>query len=132
LVETSTFGSEFVVLHIAVELIQALRYKLRMFGIPVVEATNVFCDNQAVVSNSSIPQSTLAKKHNVICFHRICEAVASGMTLPAPRRHFIFSRLMMYPQWNKATGGFLDVIEDDSREDAKAEVGLPVDEDSSD
>jgi Reverse transcriptase (RNA-dependent DNA polymerase) len=149
-VETSTFGSEFVALRIAVELIQALGYKLRMFGVPVVDATDVFCDNQAVVFNSSIPQSMLAKKHNAICFHRVREAVASGMirvakvqsefdladgftkSLPAPRRQFIFSRLMMNPQWNEATDGSLGVIEDDSREEDEAEVGLPADEDSSD
>lgn len=35
IVETSTFGSEFVAMRIAVEMIQALRYKLRMFGIPI-------------------------------------------------------------------------------------------------
>lgn len=34
-VETSTFGSEFVAMRISVELIEALRYKLRMFGIPI-------------------------------------------------------------------------------------------------
>jgi hypothetical protein len=33
-VETSTFGSEFVALKTAVEMIEGLRYKLRMLGIP--------------------------------------------------------------------------------------------------
>jgi hypothetical protein len=78
-VETTTLGSEFVAFRIAVELIQALRYKLRMFGVPVTDTCDVFCDNQAMVFNSSIPQSTLAKKHNEICFHSVCEAVALGM-----------------------------------------------------
>ncbi len=32
-VKTSTFGSEFVAMKISVELIEALRYKLRLFGI---------------------------------------------------------------------------------------------------
>jgi hypothetical protein len=41
-VETSTFGSEFVAMRIAVELTEALRYKLRMFGIPILGPTNVF------------------------------------------------------------------------------------------
>ena len=39
-VETSTFGSEFVALRIAVELIEALRYKLRMMGVPLDGPTN--------------------------------------------------------------------------------------------
>jgi hypothetical protein len=41
-VETSTFGSEFVAMRIATEIIEALRYKLRMFGIPLEGTANVF------------------------------------------------------------------------------------------
>jgi hypothetical protein len=44
-VESSSFGSEFIALRIAKELIVALRYKLRMFGVPVHGPANVFCDN---------------------------------------------------------------------------------------
>jgi hypothetical protein len=51
-VESSTFGSEFVALRTSVELIIGLRYKLRMYGVPVKGPTNVFCDNQGVVHNS--------------------------------------------------------------------------------
>lgn len=36
-VETSTFGSEFCAMKIAVEMIESLRYKLRMFGYPLME-----------------------------------------------------------------------------------------------
>ena len=77
-VETSTFGSEFVAMRIAVELIEAMRYKLRMFGIPIEGATNVFCDNEAVTKNVIFPESTLKKKHNSIAYHRAREAVAAG------------------------------------------------------
>jgi hypothetical protein len=73
-VETSTFGSEFIAARIAVELIEALRYKLRIFGIPIDEPTNVYCDNHGVVVNSSKPESTLKKKHNSIAYHRVREA----------------------------------------------------------
>ena len=34
-VETSTFGSEIVAMKNAIELIEALRYKLRMFGVEI-------------------------------------------------------------------------------------------------
>jgi hypothetical protein len=77
-VETSTFGSEFVALRIAVELVEALRYKLRMFGIPLDGPTNVYCDNEAVTKNTTVPESTLKKKHNSIAYHRTREAVAAG------------------------------------------------------
>jgi hypothetical protein len=76
-VETSTFGSEFVALRIAKDLIVALRYKLRMFGIPIDGPANVFCDNQGVVKNASLPESTLAKKHNAINYHSVREAAAA-------------------------------------------------------
>jgi hypothetical protein len=77
-VETSTFGSEFIAMKTAVELIEALRYKLRMFGVPIMDAANVYCDNASVVTNTTQPESTLKKKHNAIAYHRVREAVAAG------------------------------------------------------
>jgi len=68
-VEAATFGSEFV----------ALRYKIRMFGIPIDGPANVFCDNRGVVKNVSIPESTLMKKHNSINYHAVREAAAAGI-----------------------------------------------------
>jgi hypothetical protein len=76
-VETSSFGSEFVAMKTAVEMIEGLRYKLRMFGIPIDGPTSVLCDNNSVVINSSVPHSTLNKKHCAICYHRTREAVAA-------------------------------------------------------
>jgi hypothetical protein len=78
-VESSTFGSEFVAARIAVDMIEALRYKLRMFGIPVDGPANVYCDNQSVVTNASVPTSKLSKKHNSIAYHRCREAAAAQM-----------------------------------------------------
>ena len=75
-VESSTFGSEFVAARIAADIIEAIRYKLRMFGIPVEGPANLFCDNRSVVVNTSRPDSRLNKKHNAICFHRVREAAA--------------------------------------------------------
>lgn len=49
-----------------------------MFGIPLDGPTNVFCDNEAVTKNATIPESTLKKKHNSIAYHRTREAVAAG------------------------------------------------------
>lgn len=64
---------------IAVEQCEALRYKLRMFGVPVDGPTNVFCDNESVFQNSTRPESTLKKKHNAIAYHRTREAQAAGI-----------------------------------------------------
>ena len=76
-VETSTFGAEFRAMKTAVELTEALRYKLRMFGVPIDGPTSVFCDNEAVYKNTVLPESTLNKKHHSIAYHRCREAVAA-------------------------------------------------------
>jgi hypothetical protein len=78
-VESSTFGSEFVALRIATETIKALRYKLRMMGIPLDGPANVLVDNDSVVKNSTIPLSTLQRKHNSIRYHCVRESVAAGI-----------------------------------------------------
>ena len=77
-VEASTFGSEFQAMKNAIELIESLRYKLRMFGVPIDGPTNIFCDNEAVYKNTTLPDSTLKKKHHSIAYHRCREAVAAG------------------------------------------------------
>ena len=64
---------------IATEMIEALRYKLKHFGIPVEVPAEVFCDNMSVVKNLSISTSALNKKHNAICYHRFREYQASGI-----------------------------------------------------
>ena len=53
-------------------------HELRMFGIPVEGSTKVSCDNESVFKNTSIPESTLKKKHMSICYHQAREAVAAG------------------------------------------------------
>jgi hypothetical protein len=80
-VETSTFGSEFIALKIAVELTDALIYKLRMFGVPIEGETRIMCDNESVVKSSSHAESTLKKKHCSVAYHRVRETVARGKTL---------------------------------------------------
>lgn len=39
--------------------------------------TNVFCVNCSVVTNLTIPSSTLNSKHNPICYHKVREAQAA-------------------------------------------------------
>ena len=77
--ESSSYGSELVAMRVARDLVSALRIKLKCFGIPIVGPCSMFCDNMAVVKNTSIPESVLAKKHNAINYHIIREAVAAGI-----------------------------------------------------
>ena len=61
----------------AAEMLKGLRYKLRMFGIPMDGPANVFCDNGSVVANTQNPASTVKKKHLLICYHLVREQVAA-------------------------------------------------------
>jgi hypothetical protein len=56
-VETSTFGSEFMALRVATELIKSLRYKSRMMGVPLDRPANVLVANDLVVKNATVPSS---------------------------------------------------------------------------
>ena len=78
-VETSTYGSELVAARIATELIMEMRYKLRMLGVPLLGSAVLYGDNQSVVLNTTVPSSTLKKKHNAIAYHRVREAIAAGV-----------------------------------------------------
>ena len=63
----------------AVELIKGLRYRLRMFGVPLEGPASIYCDNEAVFKNMSTPTSVLSKKMHAISYHFCREAVASGV-----------------------------------------------------
>ena len=76
-VECSTYGSELVAMRQAIDLVKGLRYKLRMFGIPIEGPSDVYCDNESVFKNVSRPESTLSKKQHSISYHSCREAVAS-------------------------------------------------------
>ncbi|KAI2504183.1 Reverse transcriptase (RNA-dependent DNA polymerase) [Fragilaria crotonensis] len=76
-VEASTYGSELLAMRISIEMIEGLRYKLRMMGVPLTEECAAFCDNSAVVTNTR-PEATLTKKHAAINFHRVRAAIAAG------------------------------------------------------
>mmetsp|Transcript_10258 Transcript_10258/g.14495 ORF Transcript_10258/g.14495 Transcript_10258/m.14495 type:complete len:163 (+) Transcript_10258:3927-4415(+) len=80
-VKSSTFGSEYVALKIATELIEGLSYKLRMFGVPIESQARVLCDNELVVKSSTYVESALKKKHCSVAYHKVREAVAAGKML---------------------------------------------------
>jgi len=75
-IETSTFGSDFVAMKHCCEYIRGLRYKLRMMGIPCQEPSFIYGDNQSVLYNTTLPESTLKKKSNSIAYHFVREGCA--------------------------------------------------------
>ena len=80
-VESSTFGAEFMALKMAVEMLEGMRYKLRMFGVPIDGPVRILCDNQSVIKNSSFPESVLKKKHCSVAYHIVREYIAAGKAL---------------------------------------------------
>ncbi len=56
-----------------------LRYTLRMLGSPLDGKSYMFGNNQSVITSSTLPHSSLNKRHNVLAYHRVREAVASGV-----------------------------------------------------
>ncbi len=77
-VESSSFGSEFTAMKQCCEYLRGLRYKLRMFGIPVDGPAYIYGDNQSVLANTTIPESTLKKKSQSISYHFVREGCARG------------------------------------------------------
>ncbi len=74
-------------LQIIVKLVEALHYKLRIFGIPIQGATNVYCDHNSVVANAQFPESVLRRKHNSIAYHHVQEAAVAGSIRVAKEKH---------------------------------------------
>ena len=52
-------------------------------GIAIAGPSYIYGDNLSVVKNASIPESTLNKKSNQVCYHFVWEAVAMGECLVA-------------------------------------------------
>ena len=75
-VETSSFGSEFIAMKQLCEYIQGLSYKLRMMGITYEGPAYIYGDNQSVLANTTVPDSTLKKKSASLAYHLIREGVA--------------------------------------------------------
>ena len=57
----------------------AMRYKLKMMGIPIDGPTLMKGDNMSVIINCTLPSSSLKKKHNAIAYHKVRETVAAGI-----------------------------------------------------
>ena len=81
-IEVLSFVSEFVALRIFTEIIVALWYKLRCFGVPVEGPAEVFYDNKSVVNNLSILPSVLNKRNNSICYDRVRDAQSAMGVMP--------------------------------------------------
>ena len=55
----------------------ALRYQLRMIGVPIEGPAMMYGDNQSVVLNTTVPSSVLKKKHHACAYHRVREVIVA-------------------------------------------------------
>jgi hypothetical protein len=78
-VETATYGSEFVAARVCVEQIIDLQNTLWYLGVPIRSRIYMLGDNKSVVDSSMQVYAKLHKRHNTHSFHRVREAIASGM-----------------------------------------------------
>ena len=76
--DPATYGSEFVAARTCVEQIADLRTTLYYLGVPLRNTSYMFGDNQSVVNSSMQVDAKLHKRHTMLSFHRVREAIASG------------------------------------------------------
>ena len=78
-VETATYGSKFLASTADIEQIIDLRHTLRYLGVHIRTKSYHFGENMSVVTSSTLPHSTLGKRHNILAYHRVRKAIASNI-----------------------------------------------------
>ena len=76
-VETATYSSEFIAAKTATEQIMDFRNTLRYLDIPIMTKSYMFGDIKSAVTSSTILQSILNKRHNMLSYHRVREAITA-------------------------------------------------------
>ena len=76
--ETATYGAEFLSARKCFEMIIDHRAYLRYLGKPVGEMDYVWGDNKSMIDSSTIPESKLNKRHNILSFHYVRSMISRG------------------------------------------------------
>ena len=77
-VEVATYSSEMLAMRTCIEQVIDLRNTLRYLGVPVHPKSFVFGDNETVVKGATQPHAKLHKRHNLLSFHFVREAISRG------------------------------------------------------
>jgi hypothetical protein len=75
----ATVETEFVAARICIEQIIDLHSTLRYLGVPIREKNFMFGNNKSVVDSSMVVHAKLHKHHTMLSFHRVREAIPSGI-----------------------------------------------------
>ena len=79
MVQTPTFGAEFVSLKKAVGEAVTLRYYLRSMGVRVTKPTVIYGDNLSAITNATQPGSPLKEKYLALSYHFCREHFSAGI-----------------------------------------------------
>jgi hypothetical protein len=77
-VETATFGSENTAARTCIEQMKDLKYTLLSLGVPVYDRSIMIGDNETVVKSGTTPHVKLHKRHLMLSYHYVREAIATG------------------------------------------------------
>jgi len=77
--QTAMYGSEYMVARAATEQIIELQTILQYLGVPIKSTSYLFGDNKTVVDRSINPASKLSKRHILLSYHRVREAIAAHL-----------------------------------------------------
>ena len=77
-VETATFGAEISAARTAIEQLRANKMTLLYLGVPIQGQSILFGDNKTVVDSTTQPHSRLHKRHLMLSYHYVREALAFG------------------------------------------------------
>ena len=75
--EIATYGSQYVAARTVTEQVMDLRNTFRYLGVPIMTKSYMFGDNKSVITSAAFPQSVLNKRHNMLSYHRVREAIAA-------------------------------------------------------
>ena len=78
-VETATYGSEFVAAQDSNRTNYGPEVHSEVLGSPHLVKSYIFGDKRSAVTSATLPHSTLSKRHNILAFHRVREAIAANI-----------------------------------------------------
>ena len=82
----SIFGEELCAMNTSVDMVEAINYKIRMFGVPINGFDSVFWCNKAIYNNTFTPESVLTQKHHLISYHKCRKSVANKTIMVSKQR----------------------------------------------
>jgi hypothetical protein len=77
-VYTATYGAESAAARTAIEHVRANRSTFEYLGVPIIGPSILFGDNESVVNGAQLPTSKLHKRHLMLSYHYVREALAAG------------------------------------------------------